>query len=402
MAISGLRHTENFAADERPLNWREGILRLYPNGTAPLTALTSLMKSKSTDDAEFNWWEKELYNPRLLLSGAVLIGDTVLAVTAGALQLKAGSLLYVEQTGEIIRVATTPTVDTSIPVVVRGVAGTSAAAVPAPGNAVNSNLLMMASAYEENSNAPSGVSLDPTKAFNFTQIFRDTLEMSRTAQRTRLRTGDQVKEAKRECLEIHSTGMERAFFFGSKQETTLSGKPLRYTAGVISFIAAANKPAALAAPLNMETLENHLEAMFRFGSSEKIAFGGNRAMLTIQQVVRKNSSFQIMSGIKEYGMNVSRLVTPFGELVIKTHPLFNQMPSGVAPATWVSMDAALVVLDQKEIIYRYVDDTKYEAKLQSNDLDGMKSGYLTECGLEVHHPKAHYLLRGLTSATVDA
>lgn len=400
MAISGLRHTENFAADERPLNWREGILRLYPNGTAPLTALTALMKSKSTDDAEFNWWEKELYNPRLVLSGAIDGSVTTIPVVANARQTKTGSLLYVEGTGEIMRVASTPTIDTSL-TVVRGVAGTSAAAVAAPGNAVNSNLMMMASAYEENSNAPSGVSLDPTKVFNFTQIFRDTLEMSRTAQKTRLRTGDQVKEAKRECLEIHSTGMERAFFFGSKQETTLNGKPLRYTGGVLSFIAAANKPAPLAAPCDMMTLEAHLEAMFRFGSSEKIAFGGNRAMLVIQQIIRKNSSFQIMSGIKEYGMNVSRLVTPFGELVIKTHPLFNQLTSGVSPATWVGMDANLVVLDQKEIVYRYVDDTKYEPKLQTNDLDGMQSGYLSECGLEVHFPKAHYYLRGLTAAAVD-
>lgn len=54
MAINGLRTTANFVTDQRPKNWRETILLLYPNGKAPLTALTSLMKSEKTDDPEFN------------------------------------------------------------------------------------------------------------------------------------------------------------------------------------------------------------------------------------------------------------------------------------------------------------------------------------------------------------
>jgi hypothetical protein len=57
--------------------------------------------------------------------------------------------------------------------------------------------------------------------------------MTRTASQTRLRTGDQVKEAKRECLEIFSVDMERAFWFG-KKGSTINGKPWRATAGVMS------------------------------------------------------------------------------------------------------------------------------------------------------------------------
>ena len=46
----GLRGTGDFVTDQRPKNWREQILRLYPNGKAPLTALLALMKNESTDD----------------------------------------------------------------------------------------------------------------------------------------------------------------------------------------------------------------------------------------------------------------------------------------------------------------------------------------------------------------
>ena len=41
-------------------SWRAGIAKLYPNGTAPLTAMLSKMKSEKVDDAEFNWWTKAL------------------------------------------------------------------------------------------------------------------------------------------------------------------------------------------------------------------------------------------------------------------------------------------------------------------------------------------------------
>jgi len=44
MAIQGLRGSGNFAADERPKNWREAVLHLFPNGNVPLTALTNQMK----------------------------------------------------------------------------------------------------------------------------------------------------------------------------------------------------------------------------------------------------------------------------------------------------------------------------------------------------------------------
>ena len=54
MAIQGLIGTGDFGgtigsphtipAYERPTNWRQGILMRYPNGHAPITALTSVMK----------------------------------------------------------------------------------------------------------------------------------------------------------------------------------------------------------------------------------------------------------------------------------------------------------------------------------------------------------------------
>lgn len=50
MAVLGMRGTGSWAADERPKNYREAILYLYPNDKAPLMSFLSKLGSESTDD----------------------------------------------------------------------------------------------------------------------------------------------------------------------------------------------------------------------------------------------------------------------------------------------------------------------------------------------------------------
>lgn len=399
MALQGLRHSGNFAADERPKNWRETILRLEPNGMAPFTALTALMKEASTNDPEFSWFEKVTPSQRMQLSANLTTNATTIAVTVDASQIKQGHVIRVEHSEELLYVTADPTNDTQL-VVQRGFAGTTPATVTIASE--NPFIHVVGTAYEEGSVAPTGVNYDPAKRFNYTQIFRDTLEMTRTASKTRLRTGDQVKEAKRECLELHTLAMEKAFIFGRRFEGTRNGKPFRTTGGIISYIPPSNIVNNTDGTVNISEIEGWLERMFRWGSSEKLAFLGNTAMLAINQAIRRSSQFQIMSGIKEYGMNVTRIISPFGELVCKTHKLFNQLPT-TSGAAWSGTDTWMLVVDQAQLRYRPLDggDTKYQSDLQENGLDGMKAGYLTEAGLEFNFPETHFLIRGLKTGVAD-
>lgn len=401
MAIQGLRDTSNFVTDQRPKNWRETIMLLYPNGKAPLTALTTVMKTKATDDPEFNWWTKSLPTQRMALSASISASATTIPVTSGALQLKKGHQVRLENTGEVVLVSADPSSDTAF-AAIRSFGTTAATAITYDSSGANPNLHVIGSAYKEGSDAPTGINYDPTKVYNYTQIMRNTLEMTRTASKTRLRTGDAVKEAKRECLELHSIEMEKAFILGERKETTLDGSPIRATGGIVSFIDSGNIVANAGTALTMAALEGYLERMFRFGSNEKMAFMGNIAMLAINQAVRKNSNYQIFASEKEFGMVVSRLTCPFGTLVMKTHPLFNQLTGGTNTTAYYGMSNWMLVVDQTELVYRPLDDTKYEPTLQNNGLDGMKSGYLTEAGLEIHHPTSHFLITGLVTGAADS
>jgi hypothetical protein len=402
VAIQGLRTTANWIANARPESWRQNISLLYINGQAPLTALTTLMKEQETTDPHFHWFEKGQQTYRVQITTSLNNTDvtTSLVLTSGALAFKLGDILLIEHTNEIVVVSADPTADTGL-TVTRGFAGTTKTALTI--GSVNPFATHIGSCYEEGSLAPVGIAFDPTEAYNYTQIFRDTHEITGTAAQTEVRTGDEWKEQKREALEKHSFGMEKAFWFGVRSLGTRNGKPLRTTGGVLQGIPSGNKHTYSAA-VTMGAFEEDLYKMFQYGSNEKMGFCGNRALLTMQQLVRKTGgvNYNITSGEKEYGMNVTRFMCPFGTLVLKTHPMFNLMGSVVG--TYAAMDAAIVALDMDQIKYRYLRgrDTKYQTDLQEIGADAKKNGYITECGIAMGHAKTHYAIFGLTSAAAEA
>jgi hypothetical protein len=411
MAIQGLRATDDWQADQRPKDWLETILLLFPatKQQAPLTALRTVMSKKVAVDPEFNWFEKKFDDQRLALTASITNVATAIPVVDGS-GVRTGHLLFAEQTGEIMRLTADPVSPYTTVTVARGQAGTAGTAITFGGAGVNPNLLVIGTAHEEGSGAPAAISRNPIKRNNFTQIFRNTLGMTRTAKQTRLRTGQQVAESKRECLEYHTVEMERGSIWGKKTEDLTGTTPRRYTQGLLDFITL-NTPAdqivdwLAETNQDMVTFETVLERMFRFGSTEKVAFCGTRALLTLQTLVRINTQYNISAKEKEYGISVMRLDTPFGTLVIKRHPLFDRVAGGITAATpFYGMDSSMVILDMASIKWRFLQgsDTQFESNLQANGLDGMLSGYLTEGGYEWHHPDTFGWIKKFTVAEKDA
>lgn len=400
MAIVGLRHTDNFSPSEvRPKDWREGILLQYPNGEFPLFALTSQMKKESVTDPEFNWFEKRLDARRLNVASQAAADATSITVTKDAKVVVAKTLLYVEATKEILFVSTDPASDTAL-TVTRATAGTTAAVIPA-----NAKLLVIGTAFEEASLPPTGQAYDPFRRYNYTQIFRRTLEISGTAKEIDLRTGDALKEAKREALEYISIDIERSFWFGNRYQDTFQGKPRRFMGGVLSQLNASNifDASTKADGVSFDDLEAWMKDLFKYGSSEKMVFSGDLALLTVQRIIRQEPgcTWTFTPQTKEYGMNVSRLVTPFGTLVWKTCPLFSQSTSDLSSATPVyGFDSYAFVLDMARVKYVYLKnrDLKYQPNLTQTGLDGEKSGYICECSIKIEQLENHGLIKNLAKA----
>lgn len=432
MAIQGLRDTSNFIADARPKDWLEGVMVERPNGMYPLAALSSLMKKRTVTDPEYNFFYKQLDDRRFTLAtgfaaaAAGSISSLSFASGSNCKTLKDGDILYVEQTQEHLLVHGDPASDTAVNVV-RGFGGTSAdiAAVNVTTSGVNPNLLVIGSSYEEGSLAPTGVAYDPTKEYNYTQIFRRTLEATRTAMKTKLRTGDDVAEARRECLEYFMIDLERAYWLGERVETTRNGKPQHTMRGIVRAVAT-GAPQNIYTPtstnlglstgagtydiqpvngVNLEIFEEILRRAFQFGSQQKMGICGDLALLTIQQIVRKNTSWQFKTGEKEFGMDISRVYCPFGSLTLKTHPLWNQNAGGLTGAIrYYGMNSWLAILDMEyltAVTFNGMPIT-YERDLGQNGMDGMKSGYKAELSLQLRFPRAFTIIKGLAKAKADS
>ena len=248
-AVAGLRATGDFGTDERPKNFREMIMFRNPTGNSPIFALTSRAKKRSVDDPEFSWWDEPNGNVRLQVNGQVSSAGTLITVdspdpsaSAADLQwglathLKPGDLLQVEKTevagydNEFVEV--TAVLSSTQFMVSRGVAGSTPATI-----SNDAWLTLMGSAYAEGTAAPAATSRNPIKYYNYTQIFKDTYELTGTADKTRYRTGVPWSNDKKRKTFDHSRNIEWSMLFGKRFETTGDhGKPKRSMGGLRTFI----------------------------------------------------------------------------------------------------------------------------------------------------------------------
>lgn len=420
----GMRGTGDWVTDQRPMNWRQNIMYLYPNGSAPLTAILSMMSSERVNDPQFHWWTLQRGSVSGAIAGVFTLPDLSAAYAAGGV---AGDYLYLTVTDALskqirighqllLRDASDYSVDVNAKVTNVTTDGTTGVItvmlLEADDNSAThdlsdaDNLLVIGNINPEGGEMPDAISLNPTKHYNYTQIFRTPLSITRTARRTSLRTGDDYQKAKRECLEVHSIEMELAFLWGIMTERTGdNGKPERTTQGVINFIranAAANcqdftavhagSTWLAAGELWLDTI---LEQIFRYGAEDKLMLCGSGALLGINRLAKNSGQINLQPTSKAYGMQIMQWITPFGTIYCKTHPLFSY------DATTRNMG---VILEPKELTYRYIDDTAFYNEAQSKShsmgtgsrrIDGTDEEYLTEAGLEFGFPLKCGVLNGI-------
>ena len=406
MAIAGLRGTGDWGTDERPKNFREGILWLNPNGSAPLTALMGKMGDKSVNDPEYSWWEEIQTIGRLQVNGAVLIAGTTITVDNGlngftAQDLKPGDLLLVEEGAfatsyawEIIEV--TSITSATVFEATRGAAGSTATAI-----SDNTQLTLIGSAYEEGSAKASANTRNPTKYYGLTQIFKDTYAITGTADKTKARTGDTRENDKQRKMFKHSTDMEMAFMFGKRHEGTGSGgKPKRYTGGLMYYLQAAGRIDAATAMVGADGINDFIdtvEDVYDYtgdgatGGDERIMFMGNGAATALNKAAKAAGNVEFSEVVKVYGMRLRRLSIPQGDFFVKTHPLMNIHPT---------FKTGGFIVDPPGVMYRYLAgrDTKFEDDIQTPGQDSREGQWLTEAGTEFHHMQTMKYLHGISWA----
>lgn len=422
MAFLGMRGTGDWATDERPKDWRELILYLYPNGKMPLTAITSKMSDEQANDPQFHWWTKTLAGQAGDISGIYADISMDTAYTGGSGK---GTTLYVnvsEETasefrgGHVVLLRDKDDYRVDVVAKVNDViynGDNSIITVTLKEEDTNSGsndvsnadrILITGTVQAEGAAMPESVHYDPTKMYNYTQIFEAPLEMTRTAMKTDLRTEDSYKESKREALEQLGIMMEKAWIWGIRnEETGENGKPERMTGGILYFL---NKYASeniddytLNSDYSGNTwlqggkswLDRQLEQIFRYGSDDKLAVCGSGALLGLNELAENYGQINIKTRQTDYGIRINEWITPFGRLNLKTHPLFSFE---------VTNRNSMLILEPEQLNYNYIDDVFFKEDNEydeggTNNVDGIKESFLAEAGMEFDHPEKMGYLNGI-------
>ncbi len=385
-AIQGLRGTGQFTTDFRPTNYRELFTLLEPNGTAPLQALLAMTSSESTDDPKYNHFRDELPDRTLVTASAATNSATSVVYTNDDDEafILAGTMIYVPSTGEVMRVTANNTTTNTL-TVDRGIGQSGTGQAIASG----AELVIAGHADQEGGTSPDPVSFDATTDFNYTQIFKTSISVSGTLQNTYLRTGDKEQEQLTKSLKLHMGDIERAMFFGRRDEVNGStATPTRYTGGLLSMITNVSDAASASATANTITENDFdrllVEDIFAYGSNEKIAFCGPRCISNLMEIGKNR--WQPTAIDKAYGVSFTRYTTFAGDLLVYMHPMFRQV---------AGLEKQMIVLDMPHLKYRYMEgrDTSLVRDVQNNDFDGVKHMYMTECGLEMTHSKVHHVIK---------
>lgn len=234
-------------------NYRRSIFWGFPNGTAPLTGLLSLMDTEPVSTPQFGWQEERwtqlatttkvpgsggTANTIFYGTGTFVTSGTTVTITAGTTYRIAVTDASSMQEDDVWKIHNLPlasgTIEASFRVVSKSVAVsgsnyieaealvTTAAVTNNASSVVGIPVIYSGSMFAEGSRSRTGRMTYPSVIYNDTQIFKTAFEMTRTAMKAPTKyskTGDYKKQAKGNGIR-HLEGMEWALLTGDRRATT--------------------------------------------------------------------------------------------------------------------------------------------------------------------------------------
>lgn len=344
---------------------------------APLiTILKRLKKTKNpTSSYKFEWYEEDMGTPLTVNQNQVAADGTSIVVETGAgAMFTASDIIWVPSTGELIKVASVST-DT-ITVDARGYGTTAAAIIPA-----SATLVLLAPSFMQGTTSPSGISLNPTLVYNYTQIFKHTVEAARTEVQTDrydYKNPAMVTRRKRAMM-LHMEAIERAYLFGQLKLDTAGTSPRSMTKGFQSFVT--TNVLDCQGAFTKAKLDDFLGDTNLYNEGDKFLFASSGLLSAIHTEVLSNSQMNIDPRTKEWGLDIRRYISPYGAINIVYHRVLSQVLDGYG-----------FLIDMENIDNKELQPTREKLNVGANDFDGFKDEILTESGLQLMNEKNHGII----------
>jgi hypothetical protein len=391
--VGGMFGADDFA-NQRPTHFSDIILYDYPQGPAKLTMMLGRLKPKSVDDVKFTIFEKGLQAQRAkiltdLTEGAtsiVLDGTTSLGATPTD-YFRAGMILEIEATGEIVRVeSVTQSTDTlTVTRDLDGGAATNDYSVDVS-DVTYPYVSVVHSAEGEGSVVPGALSENPNEIYNYIGITKTPMFLTGTAKETFLRTGKVEKEKKFEIGIEHSRKLENALFHSVRWTGTdsVTGETVRTSGGLDYWVNTNYTDFLSDGGVSLRSWEAFLEPIYSgpASSEEKIAFCGAGAMSALNLLALENSVMNQTPGDRAFGMRFKEYHHAHGILQCMSHPLLTANPK---------YKYSVYIVDPANIRRRFLQnrDTRFQENIGNPERDAIVSQFVSDHGLQLEHETTH-------------
>ena len=394
--LSGIFNANMNPAELNTKSFAGTILRLFPNGSAPLFALSSQSGKAKAKASTHGYFSKTLSFIKTTSSAGDLVGATSLALVSTA-GMTANMVLQNTRTRENMLI--TSVTDPTHIAVTRGFGRVVAAALNA-----GDNLIQVGTAFMEGSNRPTARQLATVYIPNYTQIFRNAWGLTDTARASLAEAGySNIAESRKDCGMFHSIDAESAILFGQPKMDTTGAQPMHATQGIIDAIYqyAPNNINAAAATTNYDQLVALVEEAWTYSTDAsnpkmRAGFCDSTAMKVMHQIARLSAMVEVMQSETSFGMQFTKFKFYKGEINLIEHPLMNGLQTAAT--------GNMLVMDLPALKLAYMDgrDTTAEeygagGKAVENGVDGVGGSLTSEFAVELINPYSCVYVTGLTA-----
>lgn len=379
------------------------------NAGTTLFGLMSKLRNEPAETTEYKWFERDPVTREVYVhntgtahdaAATTILVDTGTATgTATSDQVngivQAGAILRTSS-GELLRVTSVTTGSTSTSLsVTRGFGGTAAAGA---GLANNDALVIVTLGKNEGASPINPVYETPTTLVNYIQTFNSAVHLTNAFKASKLRTDIEgpLRERRVQALERIARDIELAYFFGRKPVTPISDANGRvwYTGGIVEAVDNISGT-TVAQKLNgnagsgvaLATFNDWLASFLTLGSDAKLAFCGPRAYAAMSNFANSASNgFRITGQETVFGMNITTINTPFGELSLAMHPLFKEIGS---------YNDWMIVVDLALIVQKVMEPLFLEPNIQTPGSDSYMEQFRAKYGLKLKFAEAFGYAYGL-------
>jgi len=442
----GMVGVNDWETNQTPKNYREEILWLDPNGTAPLLAISSrARKGEALDNGDFNWYVQALPERGGAMAGSGLYtdaglttayttggvaGDTLFAKVVEALPAGYGhSFPGQAMVGEfregmhvVLRSSVDDTVDVVARVTGRKVNGTSSYVavklLEADDNSSRGYDLSDADYIYiiGNANPMGGYPVDPVNYLpvsvnNHTQIFKEPLQFTGSDLETKLRTAkireQKLKQKRFDTRLRHMLDIETTLLFSILHENTdtENSESEWSMMGIFEFVRTyasqnidnfqfnATYSGKKWLEKGKEWINTALNANFKYKPREginpmdRLGLIGLDGLEALNNLALAHGQQELKPQAKAFGIQVVDWYTSGGVVHFMVHPLFNQN---------VTLNRSALIMHPRNLEYVWLRnrDTK-RRDVTPKGFDGIKEEYMTECAFRYYNAPMWSIIHGI-------